>query len=275
MPAALQGTNQRGQKVGAIRVQDYMVREIVQNAKWRRPVYFAVTVSPDGEIGLNDYLRMEGLATRVTPVRSPSRLTMDEQALRENLFNEPQAFYREAHHGFKFRGLSDPTIYFSDNDRGLMANYRNAFMRLAYHYANTVADTAKIAATLDMMEKRIPRSVFPMDYRLLSDVARFYSFAGRKETYDEMAAELEATCWGLINAGHGDPTDYYNPYRVLLEIYGERRDYAREKDVLQRVQVRFPNDASVKARIRQLDSLLSMQTSLPQPDSAQSTTGKR
>jgi hypothetical protein len=199
---------------------------------------------------------------------------MNEPALRECLMNEPQGFYREPHRGFRFRGLDDPTIYFNDNDRGLMANYRNAFMRLAYYYANTVNDTAKIVETLDMMEKRIPRSIFPMDYRLLSDVARFYSFAGRTKTYNEMADELEKTCWGLIDAGQGNATDYYNPYRVLIEIYGEKKEYAKEKEVLQRVQVRFPNDPTLKTRIRQLDSLMAIRNFSSQPESAQSAAGK-
>jgi hypothetical protein len=267
MPASLQGTNQRGEKVGAIRVQDYLVREIVLNAKWERPIYFAVTVSEDGKIGLDDYLRMEGLATRLTPVRSTNQSYLDEQAMRENLFNEPQGFYREPHHGFKFRGLNNPKIYFNDNDRGLMSNYRNAFMRLAMYYGNTLNDTAKMAETMDMMEKRIPRSIFPMDYRLLSDVARMYHYAGREETYNELAQELETTCWGLIDEGYGDPTEYYNPYRVLLEIYGVRKDYVKEKDILQRVQTRFPNDPSLKVRIAQMDSLIGIQNALARPES--------
>ena len=260
MPAVMQGTNQRGQKVGAIRTQDYLVREIITNANWQRPVYFAVTVAPEGEIGLNEYLRMEGLAYRFTPGRVPSPYYVHEPALRENLFNEPQGFYRDPHPGFKYRNLSDPKIYFNDNDRGLMLNYRNAYMRLALYYENLHNDTTKMVETLDMLEKRIPRSIFPMDYRLMSDISRMYRQAGRMETYNELAAQLETTCWNLINGGYGDPTEYYNPYRPLLEIYEERKDYAKEKDVLQRVQTRYPNDPSLRARIRQLDSLAGLQS---------------
>jgi hypothetical protein len=268
MPVALQGTNQRGQKVGAIRTQDYMVREIVMNAKWQRPVYFAVTVAPDGRIGLSDYLRMEGLAYKFTPVRSRGPFNVYEPTLWANLFNEPQGFYREPHSGFKFRGLANPTIYFNDNDRGLMSNYRNAYMQLAMYYENTLNDTSKMVAAIDTMEKRIPRSIFPMDYRLLSDVARIYRYAGRKETYDALASDLETTCWGLINAGYGDPTEYYNPYRVLLEIYDERKDYGKEKEVLQRLQPRYPNDVSLSGRIRQLDSLSNLQSASVNPESS-------
>ncbi|MEK6572644.1 MAG: DUF2723 domain-containing protein [Bacteroidota bacterium] len=268
MPSTLQGTDQRGKQIGAIRVQDIMVREIVLNAKWQRPIYFAVTVSDDGKIGLLDYLRMEGLAMKLTPVRATGQYTVYEPALREHLFNEPEGFNREPHSGFKFRGLSDPTIYYNDNDRGLMSNYRNAFMRLALHYANTGADTTKIAQTMDMMERKIPRSVFPMDWRLMSDVARIYNYAGRKENYLAYARQLEVICWDKINSGEGDPTEYYNPYRTLIEIYGERKEYAKELEVLQRVQGRYPNDQSLKNRISQLDSLVRVQNSLAHPESS-------
>jgi hypothetical protein len=274
MPATLHGTDRRGQPVGAIRLQDYMVREIVLNAKWKRPVYFAVTVSEDARIGLDEYLRMEGLAMKLTPVRNPSPLYVYEPATREDLFDEPEGFYREPHRGFKFRGLNDPSIYFNENERGLIINYRDAFMRLATYYANTFNDTTKMMETIDLMEKRIPRSIFPVDYRLLSDVARMYNYAGRKDLYNKVASELETTCWGLINAGRGDPTEYYNPYRVLIEIYGARKDYRREKDVLQRVQSSFPNDQSLKDRISQLDSLISLQTALTSPESSRGRRGE-
>ena len=48
--------------VQAVRVQDLMVKEIIEANNWERPIYFAVTCSEDSKIGLSDYLRMEGMA---------------------------------------------------------------------------------------------------------------------------------------------------------------------------------------------------------------------
>ena len=53
--------------IKAIRVQDIMVREIVEANNWERPIYFAVTCSDDSKIGLQDYLKMEGMAFRLVP----------------------------------------------------------------------------------------------------------------------------------------------------------------------------------------------------------------
>ncbi len=274
MPAALQGTDQQGRQIGALRVQDVMVREIVLSAKWQRPIYFAVTVSEDGKIGLSDYLRMEGLAMRLWPSRITGTANVYESALRENLFNEPQGFSQALQRGFKFRGLSDRRIYYNDNDRGLMSNYRNAFMRLALHYANARGDSAKTAETMDMMEMKIPHDVFPLDWRLMSDIARIYNYAGKKEKYLEYAHQLETICWDMINSGTGDPTEYYNPYRTLIEIYDERKDYPKQVEVLRRVQSKYPNDQSLKNRIAQLDSLVRGRSATDQPEATKSQPAK-
>ena len=264
MVPTLQGADQQGRPVGALRIQDIMVREIVLSSKWQRPIYFAVTVSPDGYIGLRDYLRMEGLAMRVTPVRGRS---ISEPTLRADLFNEPVGFYREPHRGFKFRGLADSTIYFNDNDRRMMGNYRSAFLQLAFHYANNANDTTKALETAELMDKKISPTVFPMDVSLMSNVARLYSWGGRKDMFEQYANRVETTCWNLINSGLGDPTQDFNPYRALIEIYQEKKDYRKEIEVFRRVQLKYPNDQSLKNRISQLEPLAQVQRGSAQPES--------
>ena len=41
---------------------------------WKRPLYFAVTVSPDGQLDLQNYFQLEGQAYRVVPIRHDERL---------------------------------------------------------------------------------------------------------------------------------------------------------------------------------------------------------
>ena len=42
----------KSQRLSALRIQDLMILHILEKNKWKRPVYFAVTVSPDNKIGL-------------------------------------------------------------------------------------------------------------------------------------------------------------------------------------------------------------------------------
>ncbi|MFQ5571633.1 MAG: DUF2723 domain-containing protein, partial [Rhodothermales bacterium] len=51
---------------------DVMALDILRtNAEqgWKRPIYFAVTVSPDGQLDLQNYFQLEGQAFRVVPIR--------------------------------------------------------------------------------------------------------------------------------------------------------------------------------------------------------------
>jgi hypothetical protein len=50
-----------------MRIQDQMVINIVDAARWTRPVYMAITVSDDNLMGLGPYLQMQGLVYRVMP----------------------------------------------------------------------------------------------------------------------------------------------------------------------------------------------------------------
>ena len=49
---------------------DLAVLDIIANNAMERPVYFAVTCRPEKMQGLDDYMQLEGLAVKITPVKS-------------------------------------------------------------------------------------------------------------------------------------------------------------------------------------------------------------
>ena len=51
---------------------DLAVLDILASNLWERPIYFATTVLESKMLGLQDYLRLEGLALRVTPFKAPA-----------------------------------------------------------------------------------------------------------------------------------------------------------------------------------------------------------
>ncbi|PID29340.1 MAG: membrane protein [Candidatus Cloacimonadota bacterium] len=118
-----------GEPTGMIKVQDQMVLHILaNNAKmgWKHPICFAVTVSSANYIGLDQYLRMDGLVYRV----------MDYKA---NRSIEPKVVYNRIFKKFKdhYRNLGDKSVYYDENKIRLLQNYRSAFMQLATHYLDT------------------------------------------------------------------------------------------------------------------------------------------
>ncbi len=257
-------------KVKAVRVQDLMVKEIVQDNNWQRPIYFAVTCSDDSKIGLQDYLKMEGMALRLVPEkRQPGIEFVNQEKLEKELTENP-GYSKTYKPGFKFRGLNNPHIFFDDNHVRMTQNYRNAFMRLAIYYLNTNKDQQAVA-TLDEMEKDIPREVIPMDYEILFEVGNMYYNAGAQKQYKEIAGEVEKQALIRLEQNPEDVQSYYNPYRILIETYENLKDNNKLLGIWQRLGEMYPNDRNVKANIAKYESLTrNGQDTIPKPD----TTGK-
>jgi len=258
----MRNTLQFGQ-TRAIRVQDIMVVDILRTNQWKRPIYFAVTCAPDSKIGLDDYLWFDGLAMRLEPKKiTREDLGINRDILEANLFDEPEGFSKTPQYGYKFRGINDPKVYFDENVTRLMLNLRSAFIRLAMYHANVDTNMTKATAALDRMEHLIPRSKVPMGWELESDLAGFYRRIGRLDRAEELAADVETQARRLLGAGEVNLNSPYNPYRALIDIYDQRKEYVKELEILKELQSRyFPNEPNLKARIeavqRQVDQAAS------------------
>lgn len=107
-------------ELNALRIQDNMVAHIVDANQWKKPIYFAVTVSDDNLMGLGPYLSMQGLAYRVMPhiIQEKDRLDIARTVhLLDNVF--------------QFRGLGDGTARLNDTSEKLLSNYAASFIQLA------------------------------------------------------------------------------------------------------------------------------------------------
>lgn len=242
--------------VKAIRVQDIMVKEIVENNLWERPVYFAVTCADDSKIGLNEYLKMEGMALRVVPEkRKPGMEFINEPVLRQQLFEENPSYSKDYQPGFKFRGLNDPNIFFDENHKRMAQNYRNGFLRLAIHYITTDRNEKGIES-LDLMEKKMPRNLLTVELGLLYEIGNIYYNAGAMDKFKEIADEVEGIAWKKIEENPNDTRSYYNPYRVLMFTYENLGAYDKLADLWTRIGELYPDDPNVKANIQKYKDLI-------------------
>jgi hypothetical protein len=242
----MQNTGQSGD-VKFIRGQDLVALDIIMQAKWERPIYFAVTVSDDSRLNLDDYLRMEGMAMRLVPKKNDDKRIeyIDEKILSKQLLDEPIGFSKNYQPGFKFRGLNDKTIFFDENHERLTQNYRNAFIRLAIYYLYKEKDNAKAINVLDEMEKKIPRSVVPMDYRIKHDISKIYFSAGALKQYETLAKEVIVEAKKQLEINPRDFTSWYNPYDLLLTHYENLKMYKEAVSVLMQLQNLVPDDQNV------------------------------
>ncbi len=254
-------TLQFGQ-VTAIRVQDIMAQDIIFSNKWEMPIYFAVTCSPDSKIGLDDYLWFNGLAWRLEPKKITQRDEggINPEIVEANLFKEPEGFSKTPQYGYKFRRIADPSVYFDENSTRLMINYRSAFIRLALYHANLTQNKEKALASLDRMEALIPRAKIPMGWELESDIASFYNRLGKTDKYNEMMAEIEPECLRALDRGEYNVNSAYSPFRVLLELYDNRKEYQKAVDLLKKLQTIIPNDPGIQQRITMYESQMKSDT---------------
>ncbi len=273
---SLEPTIQFGE-ISAIRVQDIMVYDIIRTNNWKRPIYFAVTSTPDSKIGLSKYMRMDGLAMKLIPFETPSdEGVIVDSILAENLFNSPTVGDKNYRRGYMYRNLNNPNVTYDENVIRLVSNYRNAFLRLALHYLNTTKENAKAISVLDSMEAKIPRSVIALDDYLLFDIANFYSYAGSKNKYQSLTNEIEERFSALVSTNPPVSTSFRNPYTILLNIYEERKDFDKAISVLNKMKSGFsdPNiSQQIDERIKQLDVQKSLMNSL-QKDSSKNISKK-
>jgi hypothetical protein len=103
---------------------DYIVLNIIANAAWHRPVYYAITVSPDAFMNLEKYFVKEGYAYRLLPVQVGDAIRGTDGFDTDLLYDKIMNVYR-------WGNAEKPGVYLNEDNRRLFSNSRNDFNRLA------------------------------------------------------------------------------------------------------------------------------------------------
>jgi len=150
----------------AIRVQDIMILNIIRSNQFRRPIYFALTVSTENQINLEKYLRMDGLVFKI--VTYPGE-RISPHNLYENIMNK-----------FQFRNLNRDDVHYNENIKGLLRNYQGSFFSLSQFYLkeNKFEEATEI---LDKLFTVMPDSIIPMRHELQFQFGYIYYTAQQKE----------------------------------------------------------------------------------------------
>lgn len=116
-------------RYGGIFRKDDMVLNIIENVAkdgWKRPVYFASTMSPREYDQFANQMQQEGMAYRVVPRKPKTEGTT--VALR--------TMYRNLVEVYKYRNLDNPQVYYDDNTLNMIQNLRRNFASLTEGLAN-------------------------------------------------------------------------------------------------------------------------------------------
>ena len=173
------GTDRSGQDLYFTRVQDDMVLNILRTNNWERPVYFAVTVSQDGQLNLQNYFRLEGKAFRVVPQRQPDDIGWIDPNI-----------HGERLRSFRFREINNENAYFDENIRRMVDNYRTLISRQALTVAQQ-GDTTAAREWMQWGEENIPFTTID------GDITSLVSYAYRFAQFGETNRSVEIAQMGL------------------------------------------------------------------------------
>ena len=206
--------------ITGVRVQDLIVKEIVEANNGKDPYILQLHVQRE-EIGLSNFLKLEGMAERLVPEKnSTSSKFINVPAVKKELLLENDSYNKNFERGFKFRGLHGGDMFLNDNQTRMLQNYRNAFIKLAFYYVDN--DQKDLAVTvIDSMMSKISKDVVLMDYNLYAEIGNIYFVAGAMDKYELIADEVEKEAIQKLKL---NPSDI-PAFRVLLGIYQNTNDY--------------------------------------------------
>ncbi len=208
----------RGGENAYLLKQDWLILDILMtnaNNCWERPIYFSSTIPPSSYIGLQPWFQVEGLANRVVPVdftKMPCPVT-DPYGRQGRV--QKDISYDLLMHTFRYRNLSDTTMYLDDHiRRTIVGNMASMIFRAANSF---VDESDCLEAQNNAMKQMI--STTPISADSLNDlissnkkkIAEFKKKAGellqmaddsisdKSRGNDVIYPMFAATVWGRID----------------------------------------------------------------------------
>lgn len=174
-------------KKGYIQKSDMIMLDIIANNNWKRPIYF---VSPygDSDIGLSDFLQLDGFAYRLVPIKTKpqdflSVGRIDVGILYNNLMNK-----------FHWGRMNQPDVNIDHNNQRTTSvlRLRNNFNRLA---GALIAQNKKDSArtVLNKIVDLMPQKKYPYDIFTLGIAESYYKLNENEKANKIVADYLKAT----------------------------------------------------------------------------------
>ncbi len=161
---------------------DLMVLDLLAGFNWDRPIYFAVTTGREAYIGLEDYLQLEGLAYRLTPIKSTKEEMQNGARINSDIM------YNNIMTKFQWGGMNKPTIYLDETNMRFASNMRVQVAGLA---TQLVQEGKKDKATqlLDKAMQEMPEATIPYDATMYSICVAYFE-VGENKKAKEIAEKL-------------------------------------------------------------------------------------
>ncbi|HAF30487.1 MAG TPA: DUF2723 domain-containing protein [Bacteroidales bacterium] len=193
---------------------ELMILDLLANNNWERPIYF-VSTAGDGDIGVDDYLQLEGFAYRLVPIKTPAKGYLETGRI------DVDIMYKKLMEDFKWGNMNDPKVWIDHTiDRTTsVIRIRNNFNRLAQE----LIKQGKKDSALQVLNKCMdvmPAHNFKYDLFTL-DLIDTYLAIGATDKANEIIAEFAETTTHELNYYFALPPKFLGTldYELRLSVH--------------------------------------------------------
>jgi MFS family permease len=162
---------------GGLEKKDLAILDLLVTNNWERPIYLNNTSLAQINLDLSPYAVQEGNAYRILPVRNPRKD-------REYLVDAERS-YDIMMNKFRYRGLDNEKIYYTEDYKGFVTNQRSSINSVAQALIDD-GKMAKADSILLFSLAKMPDKVIRYDYSNVETVDLLFQ-VGEKDKATEMA----------------------------------------------------------------------------------------
>ncbi|MFM9840522.1 MAG: protein O-mannosyl-transferase family [Cyclobacteriaceae bacterium] len=209
---------------GGLEKKDLAILDLLVTNNWERPIYLNHTSMSQINIDLSPYAVQEGNAYRILPVKNPRKdreYLVDTERSMDIMLNK-----------FRYRGLDNEKIYYTDDYRGFVVNHRSSLNSLA----QALIDEGKMEQAdkvLLFSLAKMPDKAIKYDHTTPETIDLLFQ-VGEKDKATEVAKTLgdraEEMATFLIDENQGFSTDLRKNIFVLSAL--QRTLYENGQDEL-------------------------------------------
>ena len=155
----------------ALGKQELTILDMLQTNNFERPMYFAITVSPDQFVNLDGYFEQTGLAYQIVPKNANKAVNTEK--MYDNVMNK-----------FKWGGVDKPGVYIDENVMRMCKSYRMMLFNKLAEALVSEGKKDKALAVLDKSMKVLPPENVPLDYTALATAELYYMLGQNQKAED-------------------------------------------------------------------------------------------
>jgi tetratricopeptide (TPR) repeat protein len=193
---------------------ELMILDLLANNNWERPIYF-VSTAGDGNIGIDNYLQLEGFAYRLVPINTPVKGYLETGRI------DVDIMYQKLMNDFAWGNMNDPDVWIDHTIERTTSviKIRNNFNRLAQELYKVGKKDSAIQV-LDKCMEIMPSHNFKYDLFML-DILETYYKLGATDKANTIVEEFAETTIEELNYYFSLPSRYMESldYELRLSIH--------------------------------------------------------